>query len=448
MSIKDNRCDICGKELDNRRDMPRLIDGKYMCKPCFDKMMSEERETTEHDEVVKHMELKEFNSKVEPVIVTTADVSQPYSVLGPVYIQVNNRGNQYRELSQKYNDLLTQLNRKGQMSGDSVSGLEVMQALFLNFADMSSHTSFDRAFFIAVEELKERAAKVGADAVIGMRYDMDLDTTGFQYFYLQMYGTAVKYVSENMLQHEHEFEVYETNTVTPFITTNVSFREYSNMTSMSLKVLPEQTLEGLIVDVQIKDIFDDQFILENIKLSNWKKVPSQRILSSDFVTVSLPIDLINRIKTICVQVKKYLINGVLHIEKSTNNMSVKQTIDTLRADILEKASEGMSGVSQLNSISEIIDGLKLLEEFNQKPGSNIIRQLTQIQKREGDDSKAGLDRSREIITNYETIKAGIKSGTYEFEIEDDRMKCPLCGYMQPTNRKSCFNCGLSFEKEL
>lgn len=33
---------------------------------------------------------------------------------------------------------------------------------------------------------------MGADAIIGMRQDIDMDTNGFAYFYLQMYGTAVK----------------------------------------------------------------------------------------------------------------------------------------------------------------------------------------------------------------------------------------------------------------
>lgn len=52
---------------------------------------------------------------------------------------------------------------------------------------------FDQAFYIAVEELKIRAAMLGADAVISMRQDIDLDTTSFQFFYLQMYGTAIKF---------------------------------------------------------------------------------------------------------------------------------------------------------------------------------------------------------------------------------------------------------------
>ena len=51
---------------------------------------------------------------------------------------------------------------------------------------------FEQAFYVATQELKVRAALLGSDAIIAMRQDIDLDTTAFQYFYLQMYGTAVK----------------------------------------------------------------------------------------------------------------------------------------------------------------------------------------------------------------------------------------------------------------
>ena len=45
---------------------------------------------------------------------------------------------------------------------------------------------------MATEELKRKAFMLGGNAVIHMKQDIDLDTNGFQYFYLQMYGTAVK----------------------------------------------------------------------------------------------------------------------------------------------------------------------------------------------------------------------------------------------------------------
>ncbi|MPN44539.1 hypothetical protein SDC9_192104 [bioreactor metagenome] len=55
-------------------------------------------------------------------------------------------------------------------------------------------SDFEKAFFIATEELKKRGEMVGADAIIGMRQDIDMDTTGFAFFYLQMYGTAVRFI--------------------------------------------------------------------------------------------------------------------------------------------------------------------------------------------------------------------------------------------------------------
>jgi uncharacterized protein YbjQ (UPF0145 family) len=53
-------------------------------------------------------------------------------------------------------------------------------------------SDFEKAFYVAVQELKKRASKLGANAIICMRQDIDLDTNAFQYFYLQMYGTAVR----------------------------------------------------------------------------------------------------------------------------------------------------------------------------------------------------------------------------------------------------------------
>ena len=54
--------------------------------------------------------------------------------------------------------------------------------------------SFDSAFYICLAELKIRAAQLGGDEVIGMRMDFDLDTTDRACFYIQMYGTVIKYI--------------------------------------------------------------------------------------------------------------------------------------------------------------------------------------------------------------------------------------------------------------
>lgn len=124
------------------------------------------------------------------IIVTTGDLKQDYDVIGPVYFQVSNKGlfnNQLAKLVEAYSKEIQQMKKQGQMSELKIDWG------FLYGEYSVGQNSFEQAFFVAVQELKKRAAIVGADAIIGMRQDIDLDTNGFQFFYLQMYGTAVKF---------------------------------------------------------------------------------------------------------------------------------------------------------------------------------------------------------------------------------------------------------------
>ena len=136
---------------------------------------------------------KELEERVKKCIVSTGDIKEDYDVIAPVYFQVNNRGNTFGDLKAKYSTMLENNRASGQSTEDKMSGMEMLSILFLNAGGYNGHSEFDEAFFIAVEELKMRAALLGADAIIWMRQDIDLDSTGWQYFYLQMYGTAVKF---------------------------------------------------------------------------------------------------------------------------------------------------------------------------------------------------------------------------------------------------------------
>ena len=124
------------------------------------------------------------------VIVTTGDIKQDYEILGPIYFQVSNKGlfgSALSKLTQKYQAEIQNMKQSGAMSQDRTDWG------FLYGEWSVGQSDFEKAFFIATEELKKRAEMVGADAIIGMRQDIDMDTNGFSYFYLQMYGTAVKF---------------------------------------------------------------------------------------------------------------------------------------------------------------------------------------------------------------------------------------------------------------
>ena len=125
------------------------------------------------------------------VLVTTGDINREYEILGPVYFQVSNKGvfgSALSSLVKKYKDQIASMKKQGTMSQ------ERSDWGFLYGEWSVGQSDFEKAFFVATEELKKRGEMVGADAIICMRQDIDMDTNGFAYFYLPMYGTAVRFI--------------------------------------------------------------------------------------------------------------------------------------------------------------------------------------------------------------------------------------------------------------
>lgn len=122
-------------------------------------------------------------------IVTTGDLKSNYEIIGPVFFQITNKGlfgSALGTLVKKYKSQIEEKKRKGTITGERADWG------FLWGEWSVGQNDFEKAFFVAVEELKARAQMLGGNAIINMRQDIDLDTNGFAYFYLQMYGTVVK----------------------------------------------------------------------------------------------------------------------------------------------------------------------------------------------------------------------------------------------------------------
>ncbi len=133
------------------------------------------------------------NTDYKNIIVSTGEIPQPYEVIGPVYVKLSNKGsfgrwgNELDKLKKKYFGEIEEMKKQGQLSP------EKMDWAFLVGEWSAGQDDFDKCFYIATEELKKRALILDADAIIFMRQDIDLDTNAFQFFYMQMYGTAVKF---------------------------------------------------------------------------------------------------------------------------------------------------------------------------------------------------------------------------------------------------------------
>ena len=127
--------------------------------------------------------------------VTTVDLHRPYEVICPLFFQTSNKGlfggSTYDKLAAEYREEISKRKSDGLFSLETSASQQLLE-LLLEPRGVGQN-SFDAAYYIAVEELKRRAFLVGADAIVGLNADFDLDTNGFQYFYLQVYGTAVRF---------------------------------------------------------------------------------------------------------------------------------------------------------------------------------------------------------------------------------------------------------------
>lgn len=147
--------------------------------------------------------------QIQKICVTTTDIKREYDIIGPVFYQINDAGSgkMIFQKQKEYRSVINALKDQNQLVNQNTSITESIGALsgmieLFSTGDISAstkdllgngHNQFDEAFFISVEELKKRAYYMGADAVIGMKEELNLDTNGFQHFYMQMYGTAVKF---------------------------------------------------------------------------------------------------------------------------------------------------------------------------------------------------------------------------------------------------------------
>ena len=147
------------------------------------------------------MEQNEVLTRIREIPVTTADLQQPYEVIGPVFFNTTNKGvfkSAFGKLCDKYSKepysvLVKRPAAESLQSGEFGTFLLSLFDLGLGYEGSVGQWQFDDAYYYSIAELKLRCAEMGGDAVVGMSMDFDLDTDSFAAFYLQMHGTVVKF---------------------------------------------------------------------------------------------------------------------------------------------------------------------------------------------------------------------------------------------------------------
>ncbi len=158
-------------------------------------MFGSSKEDKEKAKLAKEEELRKAKEQeqirkeqINKIVVTTGDLKRDYEIIGPIFFQVSSKAGHFNDMAKKHDEELNELKQQGQLGGKARTDWGFLYGEY----SVGQH-NFDKAFFIGVKELKTKAHLIGADAIVGMRQDIDIDATGYHHFYLQMYGTAVKF---------------------------------------------------------------------------------------------------------------------------------------------------------------------------------------------------------------------------------------------------------------
>ena len=170
------KCDLCGQILETPPDMG----GKTVeCPNCQASLAVPEPLISDR------------------IIVSTGDIPTKYEVIGPVFFCLTNRGilgSQYQSLRDRYLPALARAKTSGHIDFNGTSAGDLFMLLV---GDLNIEArQYEVALFIGIEEMKKRAARLRANAVIWLRHDLDIDPTGLEFFYLQMMGTAIRFSRE------------------------------------------------------------------------------------------------------------------------------------------------------------------------------------------------------------------------------------------------------------
>ena len=146
------------------------------------------------------------NSRPDRILVTSGDLKTEYEVKGTVFFSVGTRGglaSEFNRLREVHAPRLAIAKKRGQISksvgvGQVIGGIGVDSQgdidLEINYSGASFKSNdLDIAFQIVVGELQLRASFLAANAVIGFRYNIELDSNGnVVNFFANGYGTAVR----------------------------------------------------------------------------------------------------------------------------------------------------------------------------------------------------------------------------------------------------------------
>jgi hypothetical protein len=119
---------------------------------------------------------------------TTGTPSVPFDVVGEISFLYSSRNG---ILPDSAAALIRQYREQMRPGGGPSLARADPGSFTLVFTEASQ--TFEQVFLLTSQELRRRAAALGADAVVGMRHDVDLAASDRECVYVDVAGTAVRF---------------------------------------------------------------------------------------------------------------------------------------------------------------------------------------------------------------------------------------------------------------
>jgi len=275
----------------------------------------------------------------------------------------------------------------------------------------------------AVEELAQKAIKLGANGIVGL--DVDYTTFFSDVIGVAVNGTAVKLQDADSSEEEYRFQVVNYNTKLPFNLSYLSIvsPEKGNTVCYVEGVCFTKTITAVSGKIRMISPFGDCLFEQDIVFSVNRKV-SENLVSLFKSSPIIPGFDTGRIWSsshVCIYIDKYISDGQIINVSMEDYKFVLCSLEELEVARKEYGMKAVRREAVNSLIIECSCGKDLQPSEEQCPRCKRV-----------------------FVSKSDSRTNTVSKPIVPILLDKDRLKCPLCN-SEMMIRKSCWKCNVQFE---
>lgn len=188
---------------------------------------------------------------------------------------------------------------------------------------------------------------------------------------------------ENLLGgKKKEYEVVKSNFILPFAPKTITMSTENEQLKVSISVQSVKSIDlsGVVMDLIITNIFEDEFIIKNVCFLNLE-TNNNINFKSEAVRIEVPDDVLRSMANTSIIIHKYIINGELIIEDSLELQEIEVAIEDVKVEY--ENMETIQVLKRMNSATDMLKHIKNnIEECRELFNESVIAKLENVANHE------------------------------------------------------------------